>query len=234
VIDYVASYQTMLTGLLGTARKIVFGGSDSDFAKATQAATDYGNEQIKQVNEKIKSQAQELQNAGKLDAYIQKQVAALSQLNQDSAQYRSLNNEIVQLKSVANAEVEKQIKAEQELLANEKEKETIAKNAEKAAREAVKAKEAAVKSSQERSIAGDRAEGISPIAPRGIDGELQLTTDLELQKQQIVLDTNASTNDLLAAMEAENFDVEVQKAIQKEQAIAEANEMKAIAEAEAL
>lgn len=224
VIDYVASYQTMLTGLLGTARKIMFGASDADFAKATEVANQAGAEQLKQLNERIKAQAQQLQNAGKLDAYIQKQVAALSQLNKDSAQYKALNNEIIQLKAVANAEVEKQIKAEAELASNEKNREEIAKNAEKAAKAAAKAKADAVKASQEKNVARDKAEGIGPIAARGFDGELQLTKDLEAKKQEIVVDYKKSTDQLLAAMDADNFDVEVQKAIEKEQAIADARQ----------
>jgi TP901 family phage tail tape measure protein len=189
---------------------------------ATSALKASSEVTLKAANDRIKAQAVELQNAGKLDAYIKKQTDALSKMNKDSAQYKALNNEIVQLKLVANAVTEKNIKSEQELLANERERETVAKNAEKSARAAAKAKEDAVRASQERSVAGDRAEGISPIAPRGFEGELQLTTDLELQKQQIILDTAASTNELLAAMDQANFDVEVQKAIEKEQAIADA------------
>ena len=140
---------------------------------------------------------EQMQAEGKIDEFYKKHVESMKALNKESNEYKNAQNVLLVLESVRNAEIEKEIKKQQELADAERKRGEAAKGRIDAEKKAQKAAEDEVRRQKESNKAENAFEGIGKIDAKGYDNELQVVRDFEAERAQIIL----SSRENLAAQE---------------------------------
>lgn len=172
----------------------------------------------------FKGEVEKYAIAGKIDALHKAHVEDLRKMDQSSEDYKRAMRELTVIEEVRNFELEKQIKAKQEIADKDRDNLNASKAKLDNEKALTKAAEDRIKAEKRKMSEANAKEGISPIAMRGIEGEIQFTRDVEAAKTAVIMDASAARTQMQEEMQKAAFEREVKLAQQHEAEVAAARE----------
>ncbi len=205
--DAMSSLSTMISHFTGRGSSSKPAGNDWKAEAKARNSADAQNILNQQNGEKA------------LKEHIDLRKQALAEVNKESQEYQWIQQEIIDKNNVLYAKEQERIKQEQSQKEHKEKELELAKNLQKAEEARVKAAQNKVKADQAQSVSANASEGITSMGASGIDPELMRTQQLEDAKAQIVMNSEASIQQFKEAMQEASFESEIQKAMEKEEAL---------------